>query len=1079
MSNGGPFFETCPTYTAAQPDNEPIQVEQDTEWLGMFHQLVLYQTQNGHCFVPRKDRRHPHLAAWMEKQVMLFQKGRLSKEKQRELEALGMEWDCDDDRAASRNHTEARWEARFAELVAFQKEHGHLRVTLKNQPSAGLMHWRDNQRIRFEAGAMTPEQKAKLDAIGFEWEPPKRISPAMEKHNVELWESMFVKLLAFREERGHCQVPKSKTKDTSLATWVAVQRRHYLDHKLLPERQRRLEELGFAWKSDRLHFTGGWEARFVELLAFKEKHGHLRITRKNQLSPGLMHWRDNQRIRFRSGVMPLEQKARLEAIGFEWENSSRLSPFKDEHLETLWETMFAKLLAFRAKHGHCQVPQSNKSEHTLGKWVQRQRYHHRKNTLLPERRQRLEEIGFVWKSDKLHFADCWERRFAALVAFKEKHGHLRVTKTNESSAGLSHWRDNQRIRLRSGAMKPQQKAKLDAIGFEWEPPGWHMTALVEHADHQWESKFAELTAFKAAHGHCRVPKNWRERPALGQWLSKQRSKFHKGFGEGGLLPERLARLDALGTEWRESPLPSKNQPSLTFHRDPKMQWDSRYARLVEFHRLNGHANVPGHPDRSLRKWVLEQRMKYAEGSLEADQIARLKALGFAWQTPNLRPVSTPALRERQPSIWDLRFAELQAFISEHGHFRVPKNRADFKKLRHWVAAQRVYQRQGSMSAAHREKLVALGFPWEPGRHGGSRNQSGSKIWEAHFQNLVAFKERHGHTRVMHHRGPDMKLGGWLVRQRALHRQGRLPQDCFQRLDALGVDWNPANASRAPRPAGCLSSNQRMAELREFHAQYGHSNVPTKYSPNRLLGNWVSNTRISYKKRQLSAKRIQELEELGFHWQGERNSSLAMATTWEESFAALIEFQKQHGHVNVRSRHPDYTVLAAWVISQRVKHRRGLLQADRVQKLESIGFHWGKTEYRPDSQKSWDQRFADLAAFRRQHGHPHISKADKAHRSLDIWAKTQRMYYHQGKLSVDQIQRLESIGFIWDGKEGWWERQFRRWEAATQRRRTRHLTAIGDADDDLAKWEQTQRNLHHLGRLDPKKASKLTRAGLIF
>lgn len=1063
------------------PSGEAVQTvgADDAEWHGMLRQLVCYRMQNGRPFSSKHGRRHPELATWLERQARLHRKGRLSPQRQRELEALGGEWDSGDDQTTSGNSTEARWEARFAELAAFQKEHGHLRVTHKNQPSAGLMHWRDNQRLRFEAGTMTPEQKARLDEIGFEWEPPGRVNPAMEQHNVELWEGMFAKLLAFRQEHGHCQVPRSRAKDGSLATWVTVQRRHYRDHKLLPERQRRLEEIGFAWKSDFLHFVGGWEARFAELVAFKEKHGHLRTTKKNQLSPGFMHWRDNQRLRLRRGVMPPEQKARLDAIGFEWENPTRLSPSKQEHIEAQWEAMFAELLAYRAKHGHCQVPFSKKSDVTLGKWVRRQRHHHRKNTLLPERRRRLEEIGFKWEPDKLHFAEGWEGRFAELVAFQEKHGHLRITKTNESSPGLSHWRDNQRIRLRSGAMKPWQKAKLDAIGFEWEPPGWHTTALVEHAEHQWESKFAELTAFKAARGHCRVPKNCRDQPGLGQWLSKQRRKFRKGSGEGGLLPERLARLDALGTEWRESPPPSHKQPKPALHRVPKNQWDSRYARLAEFHRLNGHANVPGHPDRLLRKWVLEQRVKHAEGSLEADQVTRLEALGFSWQTPNRRPVSNPAPRERHLGIWDQRFTELQAFVNEHGHFRVPKKKEEFKKLRHWVVAQRVYQRQGSMSAAHREKLDALGFPWQPGQRGGQTDQDGSQTWEDHWQSLAAFKEKHGHARVMCHRGPERKLGGWLARQRVLHRQGRLPQDRFQRLDALGVDWNPGKTAWVPDSSERGSSDQRMAELREFHARHGHADVPTKYPPNQLLGNWVSNTRISYKKGQLSAGRIQQLEELGFHWRGMRKNFPGIAASWEENFAALLEFQKQHGHPNVQSTDVNHPVLATWVVTQRVRHRRGLLKADRVQKLESIGFHWGRSEYRPDSHKSWDQRYAELVAFRRQHGHPHVSRADQAHRSLDIWAKTQRVCYHQGKLSADQIQRLESIGFTWDGNKGWWERQFRRWEAATQRRRTRHLTVIGDADDDLAKWEQTQRNLHRLGRLDADKASKLRRAGLIF
>jgi len=859
--------------------------------------------------------------------------------------------------------------------------------------------------------------------------------------------------------------------------------------RLSQDRQRELGALGVELdaiddKPDREnHNEGRWEARFTELVAFKKEHGHLRITLKNQLSPGLMHWRDNQRIRFRSGWLPPAQRVKLEALGFEWENPARLSPSMEEHNVALWESMFTRLLAFREAHGHCQVPHSKTGDQMLGKWVQRQRYHQRKNSLLPERRLRLEEIGFVWHSDKLHFADGWEARFAEMVAFKEKHGHLRITKTNEPSAGLSHWRDNQRIRLRNGSMKPEQKAKLDALGFEWEPPGWHTDVLLQIQEAQWQSKYEQLAAFKEAHGHSRVPKNWKENPALGQWLQKQRSKFRKGSGAEGLLPERQEKLDALGVEWLETPpSPPHRQGFAASPADPKAKWESRYARLVEFHRLNGHSNVPGHPDRLLRKWVLEQRKKYGEGNLEPDQITRLEALGFLWVTPNPRPAVPPVQRERGPSIWDQRFAELQTFVAEHGHFRVPKSLQAYKTLRGWVVAQRVYRRCGSLSSARQEKLDAVGFPWEPGRDQSGRQRQPSQSWDKHLRELIAFKERTGHTRVLHHRGPDKKLGGWLVRQRALHRQGRLPPDRVRQLDELGVEWNPSGG-RGPgnRASGGSSrtSDQRMAELREFHARHGHANVPTKYPPNPLLGNWVSNTRISYRKGQLSSNRIQELEELGFRWRGERNNAPILTITWEENFAMLLEFHRVHGHANVRSTDADHHALATWVNSQRMKHRRGTLQADRAQKLESIGLKWGKAEYQAGLLRSWDQRFDELVAFRRQHGHPHVSKADKSHRSLDIWAKTQRMYYHQGKLSADQIQRLESISFSWNGKEGFWLRQFRRWEAATQRRRTRHLTAIGDADDDLAKWEQTQRNLHRLGKLSEEKAKLLTRAGLIF
>ena len=78
---------------------------------------------------------------------------------------------------------------------------------------------------------------------------------------------------------------------------------------------------------------------------------------------------------------------------------------------------------------------------------------------------------FAWKSDFLHNTNGWERRFAQLVAFQQQHGHIGVTQNNETSPGLMHWRDNQRVKLRNGTLTPDCKARLDALGFDWQSPG--------------------------------------------------------------------------------------------------------------------------------------------------------------------------------------------------------------------------------------------------------------------------------------------------------------------------------------------------------------------------------------------------------------------------------------------------------------------------------------------------------------------------------------------------------------------------------------------------------------------------------
>ncbi|MFN0076029.1 MAG: helicase associated domain-containing protein [Prosthecobacter sp.] len=456
-------------------DERSARRSADRRWEEQFAQLLAFKAEHGHCEVPTRWKRNPSLANWVINLRCANCHNRVPPERKERLDQAGFLW------RSSKPHFNAGWEARFAELVAFQQQHGHLRVTLKSEISPGLMHWRDNQRINLHNGTLTPVRKARLDAIGFEWVCPTRPPVSKEVYNEERWEAMFAQLAAYQAEHGHCQVPPSYPACPGLGKWVIRQRRKRKgplkdEAALLPERIARLEALGFVWKASQQPNAVGWERRFAELVAFQQRHGHLRVTLKSETSPGLMNWRDNQRVNLRKGTLSPARKARLDAIGFEWVCPARPPVSKEEYNEQIWETRFTQLCAFKQAHGHCQVPAAWAANPDLGKWVMRQRLKHKgaykdEPPLRPDRAARLEAIGFVWKSAKLHYSKGWEGRLAELVAFKEQYGHLHVTKTNQTSPGLMHWRDNQRIRLQQGVMPPEQKARLDALGFEWPSPG--------------------------------------------------------------------------------------------------------------------------------------------------------------------------------------------------------------------------------------------------------------------------------------------------------------------------------------------------------------------------------------------------------------------------------------------------------------------------------------------------------------------------------------------------------------------------------------------------------------------------------
>jgi hypothetical protein len=259
-----------------------------------------------------------------------------------------------------------------------------------------------------------------------------------------------------------------------------------------------------------------------------------------------------------------------------------LDPF-----DAAWEQWFAKLVAYKEANGHCKMGIRN----PLGIWCSIQRNLRKKKKLCLERIARLEAIGFCWDLD----STAWEQKFSELVAYKEVHGHCNVP--NDGSP-LGNWCINQR--QRKDRLSPEQIARLEAIGFSWDP----------HSD-SWENMFALLVAYKESHGHCNVPQ---ATPQLGGWCNNQRNRKDK------LSQEQIARLDAIGFCW-----------------DPKAAiWNQRIAELIAYKKANGHCNVPNNGS-ALGNWCIAQRQFRKKNKLSPQKIAQLDAIGFCWSFKKLEP----------------------------------------------------------------------------------------------------------------------------------------------------------------------------------------------------------------------------------------------------------------------------------------------------------------------------------------------------------------------------------------------------------------------------------------------------------
>ena len=121
-----------------------------------------------------------------------------------------------------------------------------------------------------------------------------------------------------------------------------------------------------------------------------------------------------------------------------------------------------------------------------------------------------------------------------------------------------------------------------------------------------------------------------------------------------------------------------------------------------------------------------------------------------------------------------------------------------------------------------------------------------------------------------HEEDGVQLGFWLTNRRQQYRKGKLDESYQQRLEKIGVIWDPLGDQWE-----C-----NFALLQQFKEREGHCNVPQWYEVGEIqLGNWVSTQRQFFKKGKLDESYQRRLDKLGMSWD-------PLVEQWERNFALL-------------------------------------------------------------------------------------------------------------------------------------------------------------------------------------------------
>ena len=536
----------------------------------------------------------------------------------------------------------------------------------------------------------------------------------------------------------------------------------------------------------------------------------------------------------------------------------------------------------------------------------------------------------------------------------------------------------------------------------------------------WDERFGEYKAFKEKFGRepTRESKNEFENK-LSYWVGTQRS-WHNS---NKLSRERFDKLTSIGFNW-----------GIVLNK-----WDKVFEDYKLFRNKNNREPVVNSKDNLelyLANWAGSQRTNRKNGKLSPEKLNKLNSIGFIWHIIENK--------------WEQSFNDYKKFKQDHDCEPVFKTAKGLERdLSVWAGDQRERYKANKISKDRIDKLNSIGFSWD----------RKSDQWNNEFNKYKLFKEKNNREPSNSSKDKTEKsIGTWAVGQRVCGRNN-LIQYRIDKLKSIGFSWS-------------IKEDRWGHSFNEYKSFKEKNNrEPSNKAKNKEeseIGKWITRQKIIYNKKNLPQDRIDKLNSIGIVWDQK-------ADWWEQTFNDYKKFRTEWNREPLHTAKDKFERdIAVWVTRQRKSYKKNKLLKDRIDKLNSIEFVWDQKS------DNWEQTFEDYQTFKKKHGRePSNSSKDEFERFLAHWAVAQRMGYGRKKRATPQnrIDKLKSIGFIWDVSVGQWEKSLNDYkEFKNHHRREPSNRSKNKLETSIGSWANRQRVEYNKKRLSQDRIAKLNSIG---
>ncbi len=274
------------------------------------------------------------------------------------------------------------------------------------------------------------------------------------------------------------------------------------------------------------------------------------------------------------------------------------------------------------------------------------------------------------------------------------------------------------------------------------------------------------------------------------------------------------------------------------------------------------------------------------------------------------------------------------------------------------------------------------------------------------------------------------------------------------------------------------------KAKEFYAEYGNLDVPTKYfTSGYSLGTWIQVQRRVYNGWAdgiLTPERIAKLDKLGMRWES------MSETLWERYYNACVTYKDKYGDLlPPRSYVTDDGIqLGVWITNIRTYRRSGMkssfLTDGHIAALDELGMAWEIHDF------MFERFYNSAVNYLREHGDLDVPSqyVDADGNRLGAWIDRMRRYRkgNNPNLTEDEINRLDSIGMLWESRfDRIWNAQYK--ELVRYKEKFGNVRVpvgyVSESGIKLGMWLSRQFEQYNEQKMTKEREEKLTALGVMF